>query len=325
MKEESIDASDDRFCARSIVTRFRTRSFVRRSRPRISDVPFSSLPENCIACILSFTSPRDTCRLATLSSRFRSAAESDQVWTKFLSSDYQDVLSRIDASDPVHLSSKREIFFGLNDHILIDGGKKSIAIDKTTGKICLMISAKEVDFSQHLILLDEYPSWDYHTLDESRFTDVVIHKICRDMSLCLHAELKTNQLSDNTTYVVYLVYKLKVHDFDDDEPVVGDAMMIDISLGDDDDDEDTVSESLSSLFSKKALDQAGKHFSEEAIQTSYYFPNVREGRRWMEVVLGEFDNNNDFGNEKVFVKCYWFDCVKLDFVIEGIEFRPKIF
>lgn len=124
MKEESIDASDDRFCARSIVTRFRTRSFVRRSRPRISDGPFGSLPENCIACILSFTSPRDTCRLATLSSRFRSAAESDQVWTKFLSSDYQDVLSRIDASDPVHLSSKREIFFGLNDHILIDGGKK---------------------------------------------------------------------------------------------------------------------------------------------------------------------------------------------------------
>lgn len=46
-------------------------------------------------------------------------------------------------------------------------------MDKTTGKICLMISAKEVDFSQHLILLDEYPSWDYHTLDESRLELVV--------------------------------------------------------------------------------------------------------------------------------------------------------
>ncbi|KMZ73228.1 hypothetical protein ZOSMA_150G00300 [Zostera marina] len=324
MKEESIDASDDRFCARSIVTRFRTRSFVRRSRPRISDVPFGSLPENCIACILSFTSPRDTCRLATLSSRFRSAAESDQVWTKFLSSDYQDVLSRIDASDPVHLSSKREIFFGLNDHILIDGGKKSIAMDKTTGKICLMISTKELEFSQ--LSRDENPCWDYHTLAESRFTNVAIHKICRDMSWYLYAELKTNQLSDNTTYIVYLVYKLKVHDELDmlDEPVVGDAMMTDISLGDDDDNDDTVSESWSSLYSKEALDQTCKHLSEEAIQTSYYFPNVREDRRWMEVVLGEFDNNNDDGNEKVFVRCCWFHCVKLDFVIEGIEFRPKI-
>ncbi|KAL6132450.1 hypothetical protein ACLB2K_064693 [Fragaria x ananassa] len=42
------------------------------------------LPEGCIAHIISLTTPRDACRLSLLSKLFRSAADSDAVWDKFL-------------------------------------------------------------------------------------------------------------------------------------------------------------------------------------------------------------------------------------------------
>lgn len=84
---------------------------------------FQSLPEDCILRILSFMTPYDTCNFATLSSFFRSIAESDQVWRHFFPSNYEDMLSRADAPIPIHLSSKKDLFFYLCDPILIDGGK----------------------------------------------------------------------------------------------------------------------------------------------------------------------------------------------------------
>ncbi|KMZ71651.1 F-box protein PP2-B3 [Zostera marina] len=110
----------------------------------------NSLPEDCISRILSLTTPQDTCIFATLSSFFRSVAESDQVWQQFLPSNYEDVLSRAEAPIPMHISSKKDLFFYLCDPILINDGKNSIALDKTTGKICYMISAKELINDQNM-------------------------------------------------------------------------------------------------------------------------------------------------------------------------------
>lgn len=83
----------------------------------------NSLPEDCISRILSLTTPQDTCIFATLSSFFRSVAESDQVWQQFLPSNYEDVLSRAKAPIPMHISSKKDLFFYLCDPILINDGK----------------------------------------------------------------------------------------------------------------------------------------------------------------------------------------------------------
>ncbi|XP_019229352.1 PREDICTED: F-box protein SKIP3-like isoform X2 [Nicotiana attenuata] len=83
---------------------------------------FRLLPEGCISEIISFTSPKDAATSSAISRGFKSAAESDVVWGKFLPSDYQHIISR---SNSLLVSpSKKELYFSLCDSpILTDGGK----------------------------------------------------------------------------------------------------------------------------------------------------------------------------------------------------------
>lgn len=54
----------------------------------------SVLPEDCLTEILSVTSPRDTCRAATISKEFNSTYGSNSVWDWFLLLDYSDIIAR---------------------------------------------------------------------------------------------------------------------------------------------------------------------------------------------------------------------------------------
>jgi len=82
---------------------------------------FNNLPEGCIATILSFTSPRDACRLSLVSSTFRSAAASDAVWDRFLPSDFHTLLSQSSSSS---FPSKKDLYLHLcQNPLLIDHGK----------------------------------------------------------------------------------------------------------------------------------------------------------------------------------------------------------
>lgn len=86
---------------------------------------FDHLPEGCIANILSFTSPRDACVLSLVSSSFRSAAQSDVVWERFLPSDLHAMVSQ--SSKPLSYSSKKELYLHLcHNPLLIDGGQKVV-------------------------------------------------------------------------------------------------------------------------------------------------------------------------------------------------------
>lgn len=94
---------------------------------------FDLLPEGCIADAVSHTSPVDACRLALVASSFRSAAESDSVWERFLPSDYQELIARsVDCGDscrkiPPSFASKKELYLYLSDNpLIIDGGAKVI-------------------------------------------------------------------------------------------------------------------------------------------------------------------------------------------------------
>lgn len=80
------------------------------------------LPEDVVSAILSLTSPLDVCAFSLVSSTFRSAAEFDVIWERFLPSDYQQLLSRLDL--PLKFSTKKELFFHLCNSALIDGGRK---------------------------------------------------------------------------------------------------------------------------------------------------------------------------------------------------------
>lgn len=77
--------------------------------------------ENCISLILSFTSPWDTCRASGVSNEFKSAADSDELWNKFLPSDVTHILTR--SLSEINYTTKRHLYFLLADSpVLLDDG-----------------------------------------------------------------------------------------------------------------------------------------------------------------------------------------------------------
>lgn len=92
-----------------------------RERERVMD-HFARLPEGCISEILSFTSAMDAMRSAILSKEFKSAAEGDGLWEKFLPPDYQEIIST-SVSSPVEYATKKDLYFSLcHSPLLINGG-----------------------------------------------------------------------------------------------------------------------------------------------------------------------------------------------------------
>ncbi|KAJ8616106.1 hypothetical protein MRB53_035478 [Persea americana] len=161
---------------------------------------FGKLPEGCISHIISFTSPRDACRSSAVCSIFRSGSEPDSVWERFLPPDYQDVLAG-SVSPPVRFSSKKELFFRLCDPVLIDEGRMSFSIEKTTGRKCYMLSARKL-----CITWGDTPRyWKWTSLPESRFPEVA-----ELLSVCwleISGKIDAHLLSPKTTYKAYLVIK----------------------------------------------------------------------------------------------------------------------
>ncbi|CAK9165159.1 unnamed protein product [Ilex paraguariensis] len=91
-------------------------------------VDFFVLPEGCIANALSLMSPRDVCRLSLVASIFRSAAESDAVWERFLPSDYEVIVARSVDRSALTFESKKELYLHLCDHpVIIEGGTKKLS------------------------------------------------------------------------------------------------------------------------------------------------------------------------------------------------------
>ncbi|XP_023526929.1 putative F-box protein PP2-B8 [Cucurbita pepo subsp. pepo] len=97
----------------------------------------NQLPVECISSILAFSSPKDACRSATVSPAFRSAADSEALWTTFLPSDYRQIISQ--ASSPSTTSflnslSKKALYFHLCDRqLLIGSGRRSMTLQWRVG------------------------------------------------------------------------------------------------------------------------------------------------------------------------------------------------
>ncbi|KAA8548445.1 hypothetical protein F0562_000129 [Nyssa sinensis] len=128
---------------------------------------FSLLPEGCTSHILSLTSPGDVCRSSAISHGFKSAAESDTIWERFLPSDYQQIISR--SVSPVVTTTKKDLYFRLsNSPILLDGGKLSFSLEKETGKKCYMLPARELIISWG----DTPYYWKWTSHLDSRFSEV---------------------------------------------------------------------------------------------------------------------------------------------------------
>ncbi|XP_062149985.1 F-box protein PP2-B1-like isoform X2 [Alnus glutinosa] len=140
------------------------------------------MPEECIATIISFTSPREACRDSLVSRIFASAAGSDLVWERFLPPDYQQIISESvssgsSASSSLNNLSKKDLYFHLCDNpILLGNGNRSFAIDKLSGKKCYMLGARELS----IVWGDNPQYWrwissaELPVLAQSRFSEVAL-------------------------------------------------------------------------------------------------------------------------------------------------------
>lgn len=88
----------------------------------MAETSIHDLPEDCLAQVISFTTPINACKSSTITTMFHNAAESDFVWDKFLPCDYRDIVSNL--VTPMEFSSKKDLFFKLSAPLLIEGGNK---------------------------------------------------------------------------------------------------------------------------------------------------------------------------------------------------------
>ncbi|GAY31691.1 hypothetical protein CUMW_287780, partial [Citrus unshiu] len=130
----------------------------------------------CISHIISLTTPGDACRLAVVSPVFKSAADSDLVWERFLPSDYKLIISNsVSSSSLITSLSKKDLYFHLCHHpILINNGTMTLSVL-------------------------------YSLLNRMRFPEVA--ELVYFCFFEVNARIDTRILSHRTNYVAYLVFK----------------------------------------------------------------------------------------------------------------------
>ncbi|XP_023738641.1 F-box protein PP2-B10 [Lactuca sativa] len=158
---------------------------------------FESLPEGFIAEALALTSPRDVSRLSSVNSVFRSAAQWDSVWESFTPPEYLT-----ETADGGAVGSKKEVYLRLCDHpIIIEEGSKSFWLDKSSGKKCYMLAARQLSIASS----DSPNCWIWTQTPESRFKEVA--ELISVSLLEIIGKINTSIFSPDTTYVALLVFK----------------------------------------------------------------------------------------------------------------------
>ncbi|KAM7272735.1 hypothetical protein ACFE04_027398 [Oxalis oulophora] len=268
------------------------------------------LPEGCIAHVASLTSPREASRLAVISPTFKAAVESDAVWNGFFPSDFQAILSRSLSTtiEDLPVQSKKDLFmYFAQNPILIDGGKLSFWLDKSSGKKSFMLSAANLAISWG----DTPEYWTWYFCLQSRF-DKVAQLIC----VCwfeVTGKFLTSLLSPSTHYAAFLVFNnasFRSYGF---------KLPIDTEVG------LVGSETFSQRKVYLEVDSARRVTLQAADNDTIEVPMLRADG-WFEVELGDFyfvGDGSDDGEVQVRLfeinRGNW----KGNIVIQGIEMRPK--
>ncbi|KAK0577757.1 hypothetical protein LWI29_038184 [Acer saccharum] len=258
-----------------------------------------ALPEGCIAAVISFTTPRDACRLACVSTTFRSATDSDGVWDRFLPPEYSS--SSSSSSTTWSALRKKELYFR-TCHNLIHNGKMSFWFDLQSGKNCYMISARELN----IVDGDDIYDWCWYSIPEAkhrfhipncRFPEVV--QRCDISPLEIGGKITTSLLSPMTTYVAYLVF-------------TGNC----IWLGKEDPVEAVVGLAGSNNCQNRTIYFYREH---QDRHKDGFFPKKRVDG-WVEIELGEFFNEGDEEGELLMT----IETGNKEYLlVQGIEIRPK--
>ncbi|KAK3227689.1 hypothetical protein Dsin_007551 [Dipteronia sinensis] len=213
------------------------------------------LPEDCIAAVISFTTPRDACRLACVSTIFRSAADSISFGTASC------IRSRTLDQSPVLRRSATSI--------------ASFWLDRPSGKICYMISPREL----YSVCYDCTELWQIYPIDiahyhfsipDCRFPGVLIRFDV--ISFEVGGKISTSLLSPMTTYTAYLVFAEGLIFCRDDAPAK-------VAVG--------LARSTNGLNRTIYLHRVHLDGDDDG-----FFPK-RRADGWLESELGEFFNGGD--------------------------------
>ncbi|CDP17217.1 unnamed protein product [Coffea canephora] len=279
----------------------------------MSRLDFNMLPEDCASTICSLTSPEDACRLSMVSSSFRSAAGSDLVWERFLPSDYRDILAR--TLKPLKFSSKKELFFLFSESILLDGGKQSFALEKSSGRKSFTLSARGLS----ILHGNESNHWCWKSLTESRFAEAAELKTTNRIEI--EGKIRTQMLSPNTTYGAHLIMKISSQSFGlDSIPSeisvnVGDNVVTNTACLR---PKDETKQQMQSLFCANRMQMLKMRVNEGDERLP-----VERKDGWMEISLGEFfsgEVDEEITMSLMEIKGHQ---LKGGLIIEGIEVRPK--
>ncbi|KAL2463295.1 putative F-box protein PP2-B8 [Forsythia ovata] len=230
---------------------------------------------------------------SSISSSSNTVNETD--WDRLLPSDYEDIIAR--SVTPVAYATKKDLYLSLCDSpMLLDEGKMSFQLDKTTGKKCYMIGARELE----ILGADDPMSFKWTSHKDSRFSTMI--ELLRIWWVDIRGRIETQMLSPKTRYAAYLVFKLGKY-FRRFESAKGIIKYVKY-------DEDYEAE-------KRA---ATLHL--EPVKSKNGKIAVRRSDGWMEVQLGMF--YNDLGEDgqveaRLMGKNTY---INGGFIVEGIEFRP---
>ncbi|XP_010511252.1 PREDICTED: F-box protein VBF-like [Camelina sativa] len=278
------------------------------------------LPEACVASILAFTSPADVLTSSEVSSVFRLAGDSDFVWANFLPSDYKSLISQ---STGRHqgLMSKKEIYRSICDSILIDNAQKLFKINKFSGKISYMLSARDISMTHS----DHSSYWSWSNVSDSRFSESA--ELITTDRLEINGKIQTGVLSPNTRCGAYLIMKVTKGAYGLD--LVPAETSVKSKNG-------QVSNSATYLCCLDEKKQQMKRLfygnREERMATTVEAVSGDGKRRepkgrddgWMEIELGEFETREGEDDEIIMslteVKGYQ---LKGGIVIDGVKVRPE--
>ncbi|KAL0561127.1 hypothetical protein IC582_001547 [Cucumis melo] len=154
----------------------------------------NELPAECVGRILAFTSLKDVCRLAGVSSMFRSAADSDFVWKNFVPVNYKEIIITSSASSFcsfLNLLLKKPLYIGT-------GNTSGLILDKQSERLSYVIGANE------LKCMDVRGRLEYISHFQSRFRELA--KVEYDCGLAIEGRIEVKNLNPEAHYSVYMVF-----------------------------------------------------------------------------------------------------------------------
>lgn len=246
---------------------------------------------------------------------FMAIGDDDEVWDKFLPSDYREILARAVASS--RAVTKKHAFLLLSaSPFLLDHGKLSFMLNKMGGEKCYMLSARELSIAWK----DTPYFWRWTSLPESRFSEVAeLQCVCW---LEIRGKIATTMLSNKTNYSAYLVFKAKNECFGLEYAAESIVKFIGAGEG-----EGEVS-AVHVVPPKGTHAVAGHnigHADRQVPKENARLPCKRPDG-WMEIQLGEFYNDHGSDNDGEVEAALMETKVqnwKGGLFVEGIEFRPK--